>query len=133
VIHVDLEALDRQARAIAALGDDLRDAVARWQDALTDPCAPSVRAVRDAYAKDFSAYTEVLCTWADSVRAATCTYRTTDNEAATTFTSPTDASATLTSPAGAQETFTSPAGAPHGDRPTGDPGVTGVQASASRL
>jgi len=80
VIDVDLEALDRRAREVAMLGEDLQTSVARWRAVLTTPCAPSVAAVRDAYTKDFSLYAEVLRSWAESARTAAATYEATDDE-----------------------------------------------------
>jgi hypothetical protein len=79
MIQIDLQALDRQARSVAALGDDLQTSVARWRDALASPCAPSVCAVRDAYLKDFGVYTEVLRSWADAARTAAAGYDTVDD------------------------------------------------------
>lgn len=78
MIDVDPQALDRQARSVASLGDDLQTSVARWRDALADPCAPSIAAVRDAYIRDFSVYAEALRSWADAARAAATTYRNAD-------------------------------------------------------
>lgn len=74
MIDVDLEALDRRAREVAMLGEDLQTCVARWQTALTTPCASSVAAVRDAYIKDFAVCAEVLRSWAESARSAAATY-----------------------------------------------------------
>jgi hypothetical protein len=74
VIDVDLDALDRQARRVELLGEDLRACAARWHTALADPCAPSVAAVRDAYLKEFSVYAEALDSWAGAVHTAVATY-----------------------------------------------------------
>jgi len=83
-MHVDLESLDHCAREVAQHGDDLGTAAGRWRAALADPCAPSVRAVRDAYIKDFAVYAEVLRSWAGAACTAVSTYRITDAENAGT-------------------------------------------------
>jgi hypothetical protein len=74
VIEVDLEALGRQARSVEALADDLEAAVARWRTALSDACAPSVAAVREAYVKEFAVHGEALRSWAEAARTAADTY-----------------------------------------------------------
>lgn len=75
---MDLEALDRRARSVTDLGDDLQAAVDRWRHALDTPCAPSVAAVREAYTREFAVYAEVLRSWADAARRAASTYDTAD-------------------------------------------------------
>jgi len=64
------------------MGEDLGVAAGRWRQALADPHSPSVRAVRDAWERDFAVYAEVLRAWCEAARAAAAGYSAADFESA---------------------------------------------------
>lgn len=78
---VDIEGLHRRARSVGGSAEDLGAAAGRWRDALENPCAPSVGAVRDAWEREFAVYATVLQSWSESARAAAAGYEAADAEA----------------------------------------------------
>lgn len=88
--EVDPAELDRRARMVCDIADDLRVAASAWRTGLASPkdgcelstVADAIGDVREVWGRDFSVYQEVLRKWCEAGQAAAHGYRTVDEYAA---------------------------------------------------